>query len=136
MAASRQACQLSPKCACKGHRVHHLAYRQERPRLAEKEAALATCPDYVTDAPDVSCHLRPRSAILFRRLRGRMSVHTSSMYAKHSDFRPSFPTAVHPAGMGLSANQIEYCSSWFMTTLYVRVSSSSSITDPPLPLRH
>src|SRR5689334_4529298 len=64
--------------------------------------------------------------MLFRRLRGRISVHTSSMYARHSDFCPSFPTALHPAGMALSANQIEYCSSRLITTLYTLVSSSSS----------
>jgi hypothetical protein len=59
------------------------------------------------------------SAIRLRRLSGRISVQTFSMYCRHSALGPRFPTARQPAGMLLSSRHMEYCSSSFMTTAYV-----------------
>src|SRR5262249_22082989 len=57
------------------------------------------------------------SSIFFLKLSGRMSVQTSSIYARHSAFVPCLPTSFHPSAFSRSAGQIEYCSSWFTTTL-------------------
>jgi hypothetical protein len=37
-------------------------------------------------------------SICFRKLKGRMSVHTSLIYPKHSDLIPVLPDFLHPAG--------------------------------------
>src|SRR5690606_24901053 len=76
-------------------------------------------------------------AFVFRRLRGVMSVQTSSTYARHSCFVPGSRTARHPAGIALFASHSEYCSSWLTSTMYCRVSSSSSqgISASPFPWR-
>jgi hypothetical protein len=56
-----------------------------------------------------------------------MSVHTSSIHASTSALGPGVPTAVHPRGISRSTGQIEYCSSWLMTAVYVVLSSRSSL---------
>ncbi len=38
-----------------------------------------------------------------RRLLGRMSVQTASMYSRHACLSPAFPTAVQPLGTGLKS---------------------------------
>src|SRR2546426_521412 len=54
---------------------------------------------------------QPLASICLRRLSGRMSVHTSLTYSRHSAFGPLLPASRHPAGFSRSAGQIEYCSS-------------------------
>src|SRR5512135_47595 len=51
-------------------------------------------------------------SIFFRRLRGRISVHTSLMYSRHSALGPLLPASLQPNGFGRWSGQIEYCSSW------------------------
>ncbi len=46
-----------------------------------------------------------------------MSVQTSLIQAKHSSLGPFFPASRQPSAFSRSAGQIEYCSSWFTTTL-------------------
>ena len=46
-----------------------------------------------------------------------MSVHTSLIQARHSPFAPVFPASFQPSAFSRSLGQIEYCSSWFTTTL-------------------
>ena len=58
-----------------------------------------------------------RSSIARRRLKGRMSVQTRSMYSKHSSLVPVFIASSQPGAFGRCASQIEYCSSWLTTTL-------------------
>src|SRR5215467_1114617 len=57
------------------------------------------------------------SAILWRRLSGLMSVHTTSIYSRHSDFEPSLPAGRQPAGILLRLGQMQYCASWLVTTM-------------------
>lgn len=49
--------------------------------------------------------------------RGRMSVQTSSMYARQADFGPENPASLQPRGSSRLTGQIEYCSSSFTTTM-------------------
>jgi hypothetical protein len=56
-----------------------------------------------------------------------MSRQTSSINFRHSSFEPSLPASLQPRGQSRSAGQIEYCSSWLSTTLYVSVSFSSVV---------
>ena len=56
-----------------------------------------------------------------------MSRQTSSINLRHSSFEPSLPASRQPRGQSRSAGQIEYCSSWLSTTLYVSVSLSSDV---------
>src|SRR5262245_4441082 len=67
-----------------------------------------------------------------RRLNGRMSVQASLIQARQSCLSPLLPASRQPSGFSRSAGQIEYCSSWFTTTLYVVVSSFSSWSIPVL----
>jgi hypothetical protein len=49
------------------------------------------------------------------------------MSARHSAFGPLLPASFPPSAFLRSAGQIEYCSSWFNTTLYIPLSSFSSM---------
>lgn len=64
----------------------------------------------------VSCSAvdRAHSSIFLRKLAGLMSVHTSSMYVRHSSLLPRGPTAHQPAGTAFHSGHKEYCSSSLM----------------------
>jgi len=72
------------------------------------------------------------------KLRGRISVHTSSTYLRQSDSVPSVPVERQPCGIAFSRGQSEYCSSSLTTTTYCRSTSMvlllvlSIITDAEL----
>src|SRR4029079_13303557 len=66
------------------------------------------------------------SSIFLRKLSGRMAVETSFIYARPSALVPVLPASFQPNAFSRSAGQIEYCSSWFITTLYIVWSSDSS----------
>lgn len=53
-----------------------------------------------------------------------MSVQIRAMWSRHSARVPRTPAATHPAGSLSSAGQMEYCSSWFTTTMYTVPTSS------------
>lgn len=54
----------------------------------------------------------------------------------HCALLPVFPTSFQPGGFVWSTGQIEYCSSWLMTTLYLWLSGKSLNTPPPLSQNH
>ena len=56
-----------------------------------------------------------------------MSVQIRLMWSRHSARVPRTPAKAHPAGSLASAGQMEYCSSWFTTTMYT-ASASSGLT--------
>ncbi len=56
-----------------------------------------------------------------------MSVHVWAMCSRHSALVPCAPVGVHPAGRLSFAGQMEYCSSWFTTTMYTASTSSAAI---------
>src|SRR5262245_16598696 len=89
--------------------------RDEALREARRHMGMQPC-GYRSCAPPSIC---------LRRLSGLMSVHTLPMYSRHTSLGPVLPTAVQPGGKTRSAGQIEYCSSWFMTTWYTILSSAS-----------
>src|SRR5439155_20120744 len=57
------------------------------------------------------------SAIFFRKLSGRMSVQKLLIYCRHSAWSPVLPVSRQCGAFARWAGQIEYCSSWFTTTL-------------------
>src|SRR5882724_12935813 len=64
----------------------------------------------------VLSYSRGLSFILVRRLNGLMSIHTWSIYSRQLALVPATSVARHPGGMALALGQIEYCSSWLITT--------------------
>lgn len=78
-------------------------------------------------ARHIDRHHCPFRVISRRKVKGRISIHTASIYSKHSALLPCLPTSRHPRGNSRLASHIEYCSSWLATTVYK--SSSSELSD-------
>src|SRR6185437_8794084 len=75
----------------------------------------------------------PPQLVVPRTLSGRMSVQTVSMWSRQAALEPRTSSAVQPPGTSRCAGQMEYCSSWFLTTTYSKTSSVDAFTViPPL----